>query len=80
MTLTKNDLKRLRRRLPRGYTTLVVNHLAVKGTAVSPQLVTMVMGGHRSNLEVLQAIVEVAEEHEKTVLHLSRRVRTRLTA
>lgn len=80
MTLKKRDLNSLRKRVPRGYTTKVVDLLAERGIQVSSNLVSMVLGGHRSNLVVLEAIVEVTEKHEEHLVGLSRRVRTRITA
>lgn len=58
MALTPTSLRKLRKRLPRGYQTLVVKELKGK---YSRAMVGHVAVGKRYNQEVIEALVRVAE-------------------
>lgn len=72
MTLTHEALETLRKRLPRGYQSTLVRQFDGR---YSQSYISRVAHGTLSNEEVLVALVELAEEHERKQAELEARAR-----
>lgn len=77
MKLDAKTLKRLRARLPYGYTKRVQENLSRKGIALTVAAISGVARGEANNEAVIDALIEVAESHEARVRELANRINNR---
>ena len=77
--LSKADLAVLRKRLPRGFTALIT--LKLKAIEFEPvkQYISAVLNGDKEDLRVIEAALEVAEDHERKLADLRNRINVRST-
>jgi rRNA-processing protein FCF1 len=65
--MKQQDLTVLSLKLPRGYAAKVKKRLRGAKRNVSPQYISQIKQGHRTDDKVMEALLQVAEEHTKTV-------------
>lgn len=64
MAIPTETLQLLRERLPRGWQTLVLAELRKGGHEYSAALLTLTLKGERANVDVLNAMVLVANDYQ----------------
>lgn len=74
MILSRDELSQLRSRMPRGYLNRVIDLLALTGVRVGKGAITEVIKGRSGNTVILEAIVKVAAEHDRTTRSLKQQV------
>lgn len=77
--LSKADLAVLRKRLPRGFTALITLKLKAIGFEPVKQYISAVLNGDKEDLRVIEAALEVAEDHERKLADLRSRINVRST-
>lgn len=65
--MKQQDLTILSLKLPRGYAAKVKKRLRGAKRNVSPQYISQIKQGHRTDDKVMEALLQVAEEHTKAV-------------
>jgi len=75
MSITKEALSILRKRMPRGYLRATQDLLETGGTKVTTSSINQVMMGYFQSEVILNALMEVAEDYETKVRAMSIRAR-----
>lgn len=73
-TITRQDMKRLRRRLPRGFGKLALERLSAAGKPCTQQYISLQFTQPR-DLQVIEVLAVIAEEYERGVVSLASRIR-----
>lgn len=73
--MTKNDLKKLRARLPKNYRELIRNSLKANRTYSNTYISAVLNGNVKVNADIVEAAILVAEQYENELSKLSRAAR-----
>lgn len=65
--MTPNELKKLRKKLPRGYQEIIIAR-----TGLSLSTISAVMNGHWENPQVIEAAFEILQEKNEREANLKR--------
>jgi hypothetical protein len=80
MALDKDTLDALKKRLPRGYVRLAQQRLERRRAACSQAHISNVINGLRYDKAVVEALIEVAEQHERDLKAIAERARGKVAA
>jgi hypothetical protein len=73
MSLTPESLRKLRKRLPKAAVPRVVEQLNAQGLRFTEKYLYMNLSGKRYNHQVMLALIEYAEKHEREQRQLNDR-------
>jgi len=67
--MTKKELNRLKKSLPKGYRDMLAEKLNC-----TTSMVDMVLAGTRKNLDIISTAIEIAKAHKKKMSQLSQEI------